>query len=207
MLFSSPKVAQYVNEHFEPVWQSVREVPTVTIDFGNGKKMTRTMNGNIATYICNNQGYVIDVLPGIYDQETYLAGLQGIHELSCQLPTDSKAFDLALLQHHRTPARSLVETASSAVPGVASPAVPLDPTSMSPMSISMGKEQLMGDVNLNENERRPMIHTYLSARVRTRPEDMKKWLYREVLHADLDDPMLGLGKVLGQNYPFDDTKG
>lgn len=65
----------------------------------------------------------------------------------------------------------------------------------------------MGDVNLNENERRPMIHTYLGSRVRTRPEDMKKWLYREVLHADLDDPMLGLGKVLGQNYPFDDTKG
>ena len=31
---------------------------------------------------------------------------------------------------------------------------------------------------------------------------MTRWLDREVLHADLDDPYLGLGKILFDTYPF-----
>ena len=34
------------------------------------------------------------------------------------------------------------------------------------------------------------------------PDKLTKWLYREVLHADLDDPYLGLGKALFENYPM-----
>ena len=34
------------------------------------------------------------------------------------------------------------------------------------------------------------------------PGGITKWLYREVLHADLDDPYLGLGDLLFANYPF-----
>jgi hypothetical protein len=31
-----------------------------------------------------------------------------------------------------------------------------------------------------------------------------KWLYKEVLHLDLDDPYLGLQTTLFDGYPFDD---
>ena len=65
MLFSSNEVADYINAEFEPVWESVRPVPIVTIDFGNGHTVRRTLHGNIATYICGSDGSVYDVLPGI----------------------------------------------------------------------------------------------------------------------------------------------
>jgi hypothetical protein len=36
------------------------------------------------------------------------------------------------------------------------------------------------------------------------PEGVKKWLFKEVLAADLDDPTLGIGKLLDSRYPFAD---
>jgi len=35
-----------------------------------------------------------------------------------------------------------------------------------------------------------------------KPADVTKQLYREVLHADIDDPYLGLGETLFKDYPF-----
>ena len=34
------------------------------------------------------------------------------------------------------------------------------------------------------------------------PAKVLKPIYKEVLHADLDDPYLGLGTALFENYPF-----
>ena len=42
-------------------------------------------------------------------------------------------------------------------------------------------------------QRRRQIHEHLASGVLIRPEQIKRWLYRDVLHADLDDPFLGLG--------------
>ena len=58
------------------------------------------------------------------------------------------------------------------------------------------------DSEVNELIRRKAIHEYLAVRPDLRPDDMKRWLFKEVLHADLDDPQLGLGVVLNANYPF-----
>ena len=66
MLFSSDPLAAYINATFKPVWESVRPVPVVTIDFGNGERITRTLHGNIATSVCDPAGRVLDVLPGLY---------------------------------------------------------------------------------------------------------------------------------------------
>ena len=71
MLFSDPEVAQFIDATFEPVWVSVRPAPLVTIDFGNGHKVIRTFQGNVATYVCDAEGTVYDVLPGIYTPVPY----------------------------------------------------------------------------------------------------------------------------------------
>ena len=81
MLFSNEVVAQYINENFEPTWESVRPVPQVTIDFGNGKVIRRTLHGNVATYACAADGRVLDVLPGIYEPRTYVARLKELQDL------------------------------------------------------------------------------------------------------------------------------
>ena len=75
MLFSNEKVAAFINNNFEPAWESVRPVPIVRIDFGEGAVVTRTLNGNIATSVCTRDGLVLDVLPGIYQPDAYLEQL------------------------------------------------------------------------------------------------------------------------------------
>src|SRR5262249_33538114 len=67
---------------FEPAWDSVRPAPTVTIDFGNGHAIKRTLQGNIATYVCGSEGIVYDVLPGIYDPTVYRRELEACKVLA-----------------------------------------------------------------------------------------------------------------------------
>ena len=46
MLLSDPDVIRFVNENFVACWQMVRPVPQVTIDFGDGRRLRRTLGGN-----------------------------------------------------------------------------------------------------------------------------------------------------------------
>ena len=82
MLFSSGEVAGYINDSFEPAWESVRPAPLVTIDFGNGHTVRRTLQGNIATYVCGPDGVVYDVLPGIYAPAVYRKQLESLKTLA-----------------------------------------------------------------------------------------------------------------------------
>ncbi len=57
---------------------------------------------------------------------------------------------------------------------------------------------------VNETFRRRQIHERLAESPLLQPGAVTRWLYRDILHADLDDPYLGLGRVLFANYPFKD---
>lgn len=71
MLLSDPHIVQKINSEFVACWETVRPVPKVTIDFGNGKKMQRTLAGNTVLYICYPDGQVVDALPGVYRPEDF----------------------------------------------------------------------------------------------------------------------------------------
>ena len=75
MLFSQPAVAAFLSNSFECVWESVRPVPRVTVDFGNGHRLERTLRGNIATYVCTGAGETIDLIPGLVDGREYVSRL------------------------------------------------------------------------------------------------------------------------------------
>ena len=61
---------------------------------------------------------------------------------------------------------------------------------------------LAEDTKINETERRRAIHAMLAKSGLVKPENVSKPIYKDVLHADLDDPYLGLGEVLFASYPF-----
>jgi len=63
---------------------------------------------------------------------------------------------------------------------------------------------LAEDTKLNETTRRRQIHELLAKEGLVAPAKVLKPIYKDVLHADLDDLMLGLGEVLNKNYPFAD---
>jgi len=61
---------------------------------------------------------------------------------------------------------------------------------------------LIAETKYNEAVRRKAIHQFLSNKTEKKNMRMTKWIYKEVLHADLDDPYLGLGPTLFATYPF-----
>ena len=209
MLFSDPAIADFINDRFEPSWQSVREVPVINIDFGGGVQLTRTLHGNIATYICLPDGTVVDVLPGIYDRATYLQELSAAWEFVNTLAQTSAGDDIPARIRSYHVSRLARWEASDAAPRPAD-ALPREErprvSTEAALTGSRWRASLEADTRQNERHRRTAIHRKLSAGQPVLPNDISKWLYREVLHADLDDPYLGLGDALFANYPFNDRR-
>ncbi|MBC8352651.1 MAG: hypothetical protein H8E66_11715 [Planctomycetes bacterium] len=227
-MFSDKDVARELNEHFEPVWQSVRPVPRVTIDFGNGQVIRRTLNGNVATYVCDVDGRVLDVLPGIYDPETYLAQVMELERLHRFVRADRNGLDAALTEYHERQAAALAQGAApdrlveipydrlsivaveEGVRVVLQPArrllaraVAARPADINPSDRADHDPFVLDeDTRINEGPRRLKVHRHLAQNHHLVPSELTKWLYREVLNTDLDDPYLGLGKVLFKDYPF-----
>jgi hypothetical protein len=75
-LYANAEVAQYLRENFILHWQSVRPVPIITIDFGDGRQIKRTIIGNSIHYILDADGRPIDALPGLYGAKAFLEGLR-----------------------------------------------------------------------------------------------------------------------------------
>jgi hypothetical protein len=65
-LYSNKKLSDFLRTNFVLHWQSVRPVPRVTIDFGDGRRLERTLTGNSAHYVLASDGTPLDVLPGLY---------------------------------------------------------------------------------------------------------------------------------------------
>ncbi|MCA9002678.1 MAG: hypothetical protein KDB61_12195, partial [Planctomycetes bacterium] len=76
VLFSNPEVAAVMNREFECAWRKAGEVARARIDFSDGTFMERTLGGNVVTWVCDSEGRVIDVMPGLMDEATYLKGLR-----------------------------------------------------------------------------------------------------------------------------------
>jgi hypothetical protein len=286
VLFSSTEVADYINENFEPTWESLRPAPLVTIDFGNGHTIKRTLQGNIATYVCDAEATVYDVLPGIYVPSDYVRELVALRELAKALHIQGglrvTQAERLRAYHARAAARltkanvqpqmrAVAQTGGGgkfggggggsfnggavagggalgfggggfgggfggggfggggfgggtnfgggAVPsgnpftGIEGPVVGalLGQTSPAtgvaqPTTPLAAWPVLALDSRVNEVIRRRTIHERLARSGPVRPDDVKKWLFKEVLHADLDDPLLGLGPLLNGNYPFADEE-
>jgi len=77
-LYPNAEVNQFLKDHFILHWESVRPVPVVTIDFGDGRKLVRTVTGNSVHYVLDSQGRVVDALPGLYSAKMFVAELKKI---------------------------------------------------------------------------------------------------------------------------------
>ncbi len=220
MLFSNENIAQLVNEGFEPAWQSVRPVPLVTIDFGSGHKATRTLHGNIATYICTPSGHVVDVLPGLYSPDVFLVRLQQLMVVTYAAPKSPAGFaDWLAKRHAKKPAKKPGAKARLdrsktvvielplilALKGFA-PEPPADVAKLleSKKELTVWKA-LVAETHANDTDRRSQISEFLGTSGPIPPAAMTKWLYREVLGADIDDPWLGL-KELAEAQVFNQVE-
>ncbi|MFT3712619.1 MAG: hypothetical protein QM817_33640 [Archangium sp.] len=75
-LYANADVSKYLRQHFVLHWSSERPVPVATIDFGDGRKVTRTVTGNSIHYVLDENGAVVDALPGLYGAKPFLESLE-----------------------------------------------------------------------------------------------------------------------------------
>ncbi|MFN0021138.1 MAG: hypothetical protein ACKVP0_23065 [Pirellulaceae bacterium] len=71
-LYSNEEISRTLRERFVLHWRSVRPVPKVTIDFGDGRKLERTLTGNSIHYVLMPDGQVVDAIPGLYGPKAFL---------------------------------------------------------------------------------------------------------------------------------------
>ena len=102
VLYANKDVSELLAKHFVLLWTSERPVPKVTIDFGDGRTLERTITGNAVHYVLDAEGRPMDALPGLYAPGTFIENLQRGLKLVQSL-NRAKAEDQAklLAEYHR----------------------------------------------------------------------------------------------------------
>jgi hypothetical protein len=121
-LYANTQVSAYLRDHFILHWKSVRPVPKVTIDFGDGRKLERTITGNSIHYVLDSDGRIIDALPGLYGAELFLAGLQQAESTAIQCATSSATARNRLLHDYHCARVAALESSWSRDLAVVRPA-------------------------------------------------------------------------------------
>ena len=65
LVYSDPSVAQTLGNEFVLHWHSVRPVPKVTVDFGDGCEMHTTLGGNSIHYVLDEKQRILSLFPGL----------------------------------------------------------------------------------------------------------------------------------------------
>jgi hypothetical protein len=71
-------------------WSSQRPVPVVTVDFGDGRTMRRSVTGNSIHYVLDSNGRPLDAMPGLYSAHEFIKRLNDSLALAAEKPSDSR---------------------------------------------------------------------------------------------------------------------
>jgi hypothetical protein len=221
VLFSHEAVVAELSRGFECAWTSVRPVPRATFDFGDGRRLERTLRGNVATLFCTAGGEVFDAAAGLSSPEDYLARLRSARELFDELRrleeqgAGRAALERTVARVHegraaRDPGPRRGREASTADlskrlierPLEAAILAPLPAELASPSRLAEGVLEdplvaaLAADVEHNRARRDPAIRALLSAAPLVPHAELGPRIYRDVLGIDLADPYLGLAPLV-----------
>ena len=88
VLYANAAISKELRNNWILHWESVRPVPKITIDFGDGRKLERTITGNSLHYALASDGRVLDALPGLWGPKEFL---QEIRNARSRAPETSEA--------------------------------------------------------------------------------------------------------------------
>lgn len=102
-LYPNADVNQILRNDFILHWQSVRPVPKVTIDFGDGRTLERTLTGNSIHYVLDAKGRPVDGIPGLHGAKAFAGLITRAGALAKKtVPLDGAARKSALRVFHGT---------------------------------------------------------------------------------------------------------
>lgn len=102
VLYPNAEISKFLSDRYILHWQTVRSAPKLTVDFGDGRKLERTITGNSIHYILDAEGRPVDALPGLYGPEAFLRNIaraeKFVKEYSAKTGEEREEF---LRQYHR----------------------------------------------------------------------------------------------------------
>jgi hypothetical protein len=167
VFYKNQEINELLRDRFVLHWRSVRPVPKVTIDFGDGSTLVQTLTGNSIHYVLDSRGRLLDALPGLYGPASFEKALREAERASHQaarLP-DAEFIPWAIARTERQVKASQAAFArdsaalDSSTPG---PRV-LTGRTASKMASEAPLLQAFGDLNAGEISdlaalRRPRVH-------------------------------------------------
>jgi hypothetical protein len=76
LLYSDPAIASILRDRYVLHWHSVRPVPQVTIEMGDGRKIRQTITGNSVHYLLDAEGKPLDALTGLASPKAFREQLE-----------------------------------------------------------------------------------------------------------------------------------
>jgi hypothetical protein len=184
LLYPEPRINQLLRDRFVLHWQSVRAVPKVTIDFGDGRRMVRTLTGNSLHLVLDAYGRPVDALPGLLSPDVFRKLLVRAHALAVGDRSNVVAgHDRALLEP------------------VSAPRAP-EPRAVEASKLAMSKHRVEAPIlrgvsqdvdadTIQNLELHARIHAEFVRGIGT-ADELVDWIYRELFLMPPDDPALGL---------------
>jgi hypothetical protein len=180
-LYANTEVSEYLRTHFILHWKSERPVPRITIDFGDGRKIERTVTGNSIHYVLNAEGEPIDALPGLYGAKAFLRGLKDGEEAvrkSTALANYGEKENY-LEQYHRAQMAAITAAWQKDMATIGAEAVVMPRTAQGGLAAQVTPTALVaGDVTASKRPaERPMLTSF-------QPTDDATWVKIAALHQE-----------------------
>jgi hypothetical protein len=83
-LYPNKEISELLRNEFVLHWESERPAPRITVDFGDGRKLERTITGNSIHYVLAADGGVVEALPGLYGPKAFLRELRAAADVAQQ---------------------------------------------------------------------------------------------------------------------------
>jgi hypothetical protein len=100
-LYPDKDINELLRNQFVLHWESVRPAPRITVDFGDGRKLERTITGNSIHYVLAPDGEPIEAFPGLFGPKAFLGHLKNAAALSRQYAAaESEARPALLRAYH-----------------------------------------------------------------------------------------------------------
>ncbi len=103
-LYPNATISASLRKHFVLHWRSVRPIPRITIDFGDGRKLEKTITGNSAHYVVDSRGEPLDALPGLYGAKAFQRWLERVRDLHAAVAKLTGHERLRALERYHTDA-------------------------------------------------------------------------------------------------------
>lgn len=182
-----------LRDEFVLHWQSLRPVPKVTIDFGDGRTLVRTITGNSLHAVLRADGTPADAILGLLSADAFLQALRRTRRMT-QTKTSAelaRAHAEALVDPPALPAATvspdrLVDASRIAATkhAVESPIL---------AQLRALERTLAEDTRTNELELHPQLHqAFAQGGPWTSADQMVDWIYETLFLMPPDDPWLGL---------------